>query len=246
MFKWLKRVVANKRASGKLTNRLSSSHKQEFQKPQDIGRNCPMCRGRLLIRNGKYGKFLGCSRFPDCTYTQSWKEYIWEAAVESQTAICNYLGIISGQRSCHQCKQNTRVSGIGLTTDNFKSIIYPEVNLLSFTGYDIYIVPWSDTFKQLPDQLQSYILNHYPIQMIGKKKNYVNICERCGTLQGNFYVYQSDAADSPFSYLNKSLLIFEKINLESAVIDLNVDLTATISPNCYYMKRSETRETYLD
>jgi len=29
--------------------------------------------GRLIVRNGKYGKFLGCSNYPDCTFTQDLK-----------------------------------------------------------------------------------------------------------------------------------------------------------------------------
>ncbi len=32
--------------------------------------NCPDChKGRLVARTGKYGKFIGCSNFPNCTYT---------------------------------------------------------------------------------------------------------------------------------------------------------------------------------
>lgn len=32
---------------------------------------CPMCGGKLVERNGRYGKFLGCNRYPKCDYTQS-------------------------------------------------------------------------------------------------------------------------------------------------------------------------------
>lgn len=32
---------------------------------------CPRCGGRLVVRNGKYGKFLGCSNYPKCRYTQN-------------------------------------------------------------------------------------------------------------------------------------------------------------------------------
>jgi DNA helicase-4 len=32
---------------------------------------CPECgEGMLLTRKGKYGEFLGCSRFPRCSYTR--------------------------------------------------------------------------------------------------------------------------------------------------------------------------------
>ena len=33
---------------------------------------CPDCeKGTLVQRKGRYGRFLGCSAFPRCTYTQS-------------------------------------------------------------------------------------------------------------------------------------------------------------------------------
>jgi len=32
--------------------------------------NCPKCKkGKLVIRIGRFGKFLSCSRFPDCDHT---------------------------------------------------------------------------------------------------------------------------------------------------------------------------------
>lgn len=30
---------------------------------------CPKCGGQLVERKGKYGRFLGCSNYPRCTYT---------------------------------------------------------------------------------------------------------------------------------------------------------------------------------
>lgn len=39
----------------------------------ETGESCPLCgkteKGRLVIRTGKFGKFISCSRFPECTYT---------------------------------------------------------------------------------------------------------------------------------------------------------------------------------
>ena len=32
---------------------------------------CPRCGHNLVVRNGKYGKFLGCSNFPKCHFIQS-------------------------------------------------------------------------------------------------------------------------------------------------------------------------------
>ncbi|HCC68051.1 TPA: DNA topoisomerase I, partial [Patescibacteria group bacterium] len=30
------------------------------------GEKCPVCKGSMVIRVGKYGKFLSCSKFPEC------------------------------------------------------------------------------------------------------------------------------------------------------------------------------------
>ncbi|MBR3158040.1 MAG: topoisomerase DNA-binding C4 zinc finger domain-containing protein [Atopobiaceae bacterium] len=37
----------------------------------DSGTVCPWCGSELLERNGKYGKFLGCSSFPRCRFTRN-------------------------------------------------------------------------------------------------------------------------------------------------------------------------------
>jgi len=44
--------------------------------PEYIGRNCPRCDHELLIRYGRYGKFISCSNFPDCRYTEPWLEKV--------------------------------------------------------------------------------------------------------------------------------------------------------------------------
>jgi DNA topoisomerase-1 len=45
--------------------------------PEYIGRDCPDCEdGRLLIKWGRYGKFIGCSNFPECRHTEPWLEKI--------------------------------------------------------------------------------------------------------------------------------------------------------------------------
>lgn len=37
---------------------------------EKTGRRCPTCKeGDVVIRTGRFGKFLSCSRFPDCKYT---------------------------------------------------------------------------------------------------------------------------------------------------------------------------------
>ena len=35
---------------------------------------CPHCGGRLVLRNGKYGQFYGCSNYPRCKFTHDLKQ----------------------------------------------------------------------------------------------------------------------------------------------------------------------------
>jgi DNA topoisomerase-1 len=45
--------------------------------PEYVGRTCPTCgQGQLVIKWGRYGKFIGCERFPDCRHTEPWLEKI--------------------------------------------------------------------------------------------------------------------------------------------------------------------------
>jgi DNA topoisomerase-1 len=44
--------------------------------PELLDRVCPECGGQLMIRHGRFGKFIGCSNFPDCRHTEPWLEKI--------------------------------------------------------------------------------------------------------------------------------------------------------------------------
>lgn len=43
---------------------------------EPIGRACPDCGNELVIRWGRYGKFISCRGFPDCRHTEAWLEKI--------------------------------------------------------------------------------------------------------------------------------------------------------------------------
>jgi DNA topoisomerase-1 len=38
------------------------------------GEECPECGGELVIRTGKFGKFISCNKFPQCRYTKQFVE----------------------------------------------------------------------------------------------------------------------------------------------------------------------------
>ncbi|MEZ4667475.1 MAG: type I DNA topoisomerase [Anaerolineae bacterium] len=41
---------------------------------ETVGRDCPVSGHPLVIRYGRFGKFVGCSNYPECRYTEPWME----------------------------------------------------------------------------------------------------------------------------------------------------------------------------
>ncbi len=61
------------------SNRLKHAEEAMPEKKaelQKVGRECPKCGHDLIIRWGRYGKFISCSNFPDCRYTEPYLEKI--------------------------------------------------------------------------------------------------------------------------------------------------------------------------
>ncbi|MBU1031888.1 type I DNA topoisomerase, partial [Patescibacteria group bacterium] len=55
------------------TTKTAQKVKMELQ---FAGKKCPDCGKELIVRIGKFGKFLACSGFPDCKHTESLEEKI--------------------------------------------------------------------------------------------------------------------------------------------------------------------------
>lgn len=51
---------------------------KELEGPKEIGKPCPKCgekeNGKLVSREGKYGMFISCSRYPKCKYIEEDEE----------------------------------------------------------------------------------------------------------------------------------------------------------------------------
>lgn len=45
-------------------------------KPEEAGKDCPNCGKPLLVKYGRFGKFLACSGFPECRHTESVNEEV--------------------------------------------------------------------------------------------------------------------------------------------------------------------------
>ena len=39
--------------------------------PEKTGEVCPQCGAELVYKEGRYGKFIACSNFPECNYTKN-------------------------------------------------------------------------------------------------------------------------------------------------------------------------------
>lgn len=64
---------------GPFSDRLAKAEAQMPAKKADlekVGRACPNCGHDLILRWGRYGKFISCSNFPDCRYTEPYLEKI--------------------------------------------------------------------------------------------------------------------------------------------------------------------------
>ncbi len=58
----------------KVVEKNSKRVKIEVEK---LGKKCPECKiGELVIRTGRFGKFVSCSRFPDCKHTERYVEKV--------------------------------------------------------------------------------------------------------------------------------------------------------------------------
>lgn len=53
------------------TRNLGNGEEEEQQAAEQVeGRTCPTCGGALLVRSGRYGRFIGCSNYPKCKFIE--------------------------------------------------------------------------------------------------------------------------------------------------------------------------------
>jgi DNA topoisomerase-1 len=51
---------------------LARHNMPQVRQEETIGRNCPVSGHPLIVRYGRFGKFIGCSNYPECRYTEPW------------------------------------------------------------------------------------------------------------------------------------------------------------------------------
>ncbi len=64
-----KNTVSDKKSKKKHVQDIKNNVRGRKIKEQQL--NCPKCGGNLIVREGKYGKFYGCSNFPGCRYNKA-------------------------------------------------------------------------------------------------------------------------------------------------------------------------------
>ena len=81
--KWVETIKKFWGPFGKKIKVVTKEGKRVKIETEKLGRACPECeerglprakRGELVIRIGRFGKFISCSRFPDCKYTEKYLE----------------------------------------------------------------------------------------------------------------------------------------------------------------------------
>ncbi len=82
----------------KTTMEKAEAEMQRVQKPvEEIDEQCPDCGRNLIIRNGRFGRFISCSGFPECRYGRS--------VVNKTGALCPLCGSDLVERKTRQKKR---------------------------------------------------------------------------------------------------------------------------------------------
>lgn len=54
------------------TRSVEEGREESLQQPEVVeGRSCPKCSSELVIKRGKFGRFIGCSQYPTCKFIES-------------------------------------------------------------------------------------------------------------------------------------------------------------------------------
>lgn len=75
--KWVPVIAEFYQPFEKKVKKVKEKAKRVAIETEKTGKKCPECgQGDEVIRIGRFGKFLSCSRFPECRYTQNYVEKI--------------------------------------------------------------------------------------------------------------------------------------------------------------------------
>ena len=70
---------------------LESKTKTVKKEEEKLDRKCPLCEGELILKFGRFGKFIACSNYPTCKYTEKTEAEQKEDA-ENSGIVCDKCG----------------------------------------------------------------------------------------------------------------------------------------------------------
>ncbi len=68
---------------------LMESNREAETIANTVGK-CPVCEGTLMMRRGKFGKFIACDKYPDCKTTFKLPQYGTIKPIEKVCEVCGY------------------------------------------------------------------------------------------------------------------------------------------------------------
>ncbi len=87
----------------KYIEKVDGENGKEKPEPQSTGKPCPECKtGELVERQGRYGSFVACNRYPKCKYIEKQKDGAGNRPEPKSTG-----------RECPQCKKGELVERTG-------------------------------------------------------------------------------------------------------------------------------------
>ncbi|HFI0149788.1 TPA: topoisomerase DNA-binding C4 zinc finger domain-containing protein [Streptococcus suis] len=179
MFRWTKTLL----------NRQKQPTDADYINDAEIvpSLECVNCGSLLVERNGKYGRFLGCSRYPNCTYTKSWSDYIWEKAIEDENIVVVptkpkiteepiqkkglFRKIIAVVLSCLAVIVAAPITIMSWSIDFIKSMIgsflFWIVGKVCVTIVLFLVLELLDRFKLVPEGILMSFLEGYSVHVLG-------------------------------------------------------------------------------
>ena len=84
--KWTEIIKVFYKPFGKKIGEVDKKADRVKIEVEKLGRKCPDCEeGELVVRIGRFGKFISCSRFPDCKHTEKYLEKVGVKCPECKT-----------------------------------------------------------------------------------------------------------------------------------------------------------------
>ncbi|MFC1626037.1 type I DNA topoisomerase [Patescibacteria group bacterium] len=97
--KWVKTIKDFWNPFDKHLKSVTKNSKRVKIAAEKLGKKCPDCKkGELVIRIGRFGKFISCSRFPDCKHTEKYIEKIGVKCPECTKGDAIYKKSSKGKR----------------------------------------------------------------------------------------------------------------------------------------------------